>query len=528
MAEKHTNRSTMNRRGYLRGLAASGAGVGALSVATGSARAGSDEENEDEDTHDLDGDELYLVFGADTSERDLDGWIEDHYDEINGTGQESFTNVVQYQDVSQLNVTQQGHAVSIAIDGGEATAIQEVDQDNVNAQEGTANSITVDEETRDETFDDPNRVYIIFAEETGARTFTGWVAREDTYQNEQAVRATVEQAQEVDQFNYSSQSAAVAIAERCSRARAYQQSWQTNENYQHADAVAAAIGGADERTSEAEVEQAQEVGQLNVTEQGAAIAIAAGKESVAEAYQQSSQLNLNEQIAEAAAIAFDTRPVADVIDCAEMAGELPEDAVTQSKKGGKQSNIQEASAEISQAQRVGQENINLQNAAIAAATSDSSATARQASYQGNFNAQVASAEAVSLEEGHTNARAVLNGADATDDESWALAYENGDTDQQTAAAEIGQLQFIEQLNVNEQLAAIAFAADCGEATAEQVNYETNENVQLAEAGVVSIDGDGKACNREKDDEKDKNGKKNDGKNEKDETGKTEDRRLLYR
>ncbi|WP_232833897.1 hypothetical protein [Saliphagus sp. LR7] len=514
MVEKDADYVTMNRRGYLKGLAASSAGVGALSVATGSARAGSGDEQSAEDTHDLDGDELYLVFGADSSERDLDGWVDDHCAEINGNGQESLASVIQYQDVSQLNVTQQGYAVSIAIDGGEATAIQEAEQSNVNTQEGTAESIAIDEETRDETFTDPTTVYVVFAEETGTRTFTGWVAKEDSYQNEQSARATIDQDQKVDQLNYSSQSAAVALAEDCSHAQAYQQSWQTNENYQHADAVAAAIGDADEQTADAEVEQAQEVGQLNVSEQGVAIAIAVGKDSVAEAYQQSSQTNLNEQVAEAAAIAFDARSITDVLDCGDMVGELPEDVVSRSDTCKNQSNTQEASADIVQGQQVGQENINLQNAAVAAATDDSSATARQVSYQANFNAQVASAEALTVEEGSANGRAVLNGANASEDQAWALAYENGDVDQQTAAAEISQLQFVQQLNVNEQLTAIAIAGDSGEATAEQVSYETNENIQLAEARAASVGSGDSDCDKKKDG-KDKNGKDKNGKDKTD-------------
>ncbi|ELY56519.1 hypothetical protein C491_13307 [Natronococcus amylolyticus DSM 10524] len=515
----------MKRRGYLRGLAASGAGVGMLSVATSRSRADSkkddkkkDEKEKDEEpkTHDLNGDELYLVFGADADEKGLGGWVDDHREQINGGSQESFANVVQYQDVSQLNVTQQGNAISIAIDGGEAIAVQEADQDNVNVQEGGADSINVEEETRDETFYEPERAYIVFAEETGCRTFSGWVAREDTYQNDQSASATIEQEQTVDQFNYSSQSASVAIAEKGSCARSYQQSWQDNQNYQHAEAVAANIGEGDRQEAEASVEQAQDVSQLNVSEQGVAIAIAVGKKSVAEAYQLSSQLNLNEQVAEATVINFDTMGTRDVIDRAEMTGELPKDAVKRTDDGSKQSNSQDASADITQVQRVGQENISLQNAAIALATKKSNATARQVSYQGNFNAQVASAEALNVSNGHCDACSVLSGTDANGDESWALAYENGDTTEQTAAAEINQLQFVNQLNVNEQFTAIAFAADCGKATAEQLNYQSNRNIQLTEATAVNVD-EGEDGKRDK--KKDDKGRK--GKEKKDKGKKKE-------
>ncbi|NKE34988.1 hypothetical protein GWG54_03985 [Natronococcus sp. JC468] len=528
MAEKDTNRGTMKRRKYLSGLAASGAGIGALSVATSRSRAGSEKnddgkkkdghgkgDDETKDSHDLNGDDLFLVFGADASEKDLGGWVDDHYDEITGE-QDSFGSVIQYQDVDQLNVTQQGNAISIAIDGGEATAIQEAEQDNVNTQAGSATSLNVEEKTRDETFDGAKRAYIVFAEETGCRTFSGWVAREDTYENDQSATATIEQEQTVDQFNYSSQSASVAVAEDGSCAQAYQRSWQANENYQHAAAAAVNIGEADDQDAEASVEQAQEVSQLNVSEQGVAIAIAVGECSNAEAYQVSAQLNLNEQVAEATAINFDVESVDDILERAEMAGELPKDAVKRSDDGGKQSNGQDASAEISQVQRVGQENISLQNAAIALGVEESYATARQVSYQGNFNAQVASAEGLNVEDGHCSARSVLNGSDARGDNSWALAYENGDTDEQTAAAEIEQLQFVEQLNVNEQHTAIAFAADCGKATAEQLSYQANQNVQLAEARAVNEgDGGDDECEDEKKGKKDgKDGKrkgKKDGK-----------------
>jgi hypothetical protein len=73
----------------------------------------------------------------------------------------------------------------------------------------------------------------------------------------------------------------------------------------HAETVAANIGEGDRQEAEASVEQAQDISQLNVSEQGVAIATAVGKKSVAEAYQLSSQLNLDEQVAEATAINFD-------------------------------------------------------------------------------------------------------------------------------------------------------------------------------------------------------------------------------
>ncbi|MDG5818531.1 hypothetical protein [Natronococcus sp. A-GB7] len=528
MAEKNTNRGTMKRRGYLKGLAAGGLGVGTLSVASTRTRAdaGKDDEKKDDEkeeeeeakSHEINGDDLYLVFGADSSEKDLDSWVDKHRDEINGDSGESLPNVIQYQEVSQLNVLQQGNAISIAIDGGDATAVQETEQDNVNVQDASAESIDVAHETRDETFYDPSRVYIVFAEETGCRTFSGWVAREDSYRNEQSARATIEQTQTVDQFNYNSQSASMALAEKGSCARSYQRSWQANENYQHAEAVAANIGEGDRQEAEASVEQAQDVSQLNVSEQGVAIAIAVGECSTAEAYQLSSQLNVNEQTADATAISFGFRSADDILDCAEMEGELPDGAVERTDDGKHQSNGQGASADITQVQRVGQENINLQNAAIALAKKDSDATARQVSYQGNFNAQVATAEGLNVSDGRCSACTVLNGAAANDDGSWALAYENGDSDidLEAAAAEIDQYQFVEQVNVNEQFSAIAYATHCGEATAEQLNYQANQNVQLTEARAVGEgDGEEKDEKKGKKDDKDKKDEKKNGKDEKD-------------
>lgn len=485
MEEKHENHDKMKRRGYLKGIAATGLGAGALGAGTVSTYAGSDE------THDVDGDSVYLIFGADTAKDDLDSWVGDHRDTIAAGSQDSTAQVIQYQNVSQLNVNQQGNAVSIAIDGGEATASQQTDQNNSNTQDGSAESINVDEVTNSETFTDASNVYVIFAEETECRKFNGWVVSEDTYQSEQSARATIEQTQEVDQYNYSSQSTAIAIAHNGSCVRAYQQSSQTNENYQHAEAAAVNIGDADNQDAETSVEQSQEVSQLNVSEQGVAIAIAVGSDSVAEAYQVSSQFNRNEQVADATAINFDSMSVDEVTASANMVGEFSDEKMNRSDDGSSQSNTQDASADITQVQSVGQENISLQNAAVAVGINDSNATARQKSYQGNFNAQVASAEGLNVKDSHCSTTAAVSGEDTNGDESWAIAYENGETEtaQQVAAAEVNQLQFVEQLNVNEQHGAIAYATDNGDAVAEQLNFQLNKNVQVTEASAVNEDVD---------------------------------------
>ncbi|WP_254532334.1 hypothetical protein [Natrinema gelatinilyticum] len=526
MVEDRQNHDGLKRRGYLKGIAATGLGVGIVSMSTASTYASDDESKGS--THNVDGDSVYLVFGADSSEDELDAWVSEHEDEIATGSQDSTTQVIQYQDVSQLNVNQQANAVSIAIDGGEATAIQQADQNNRNTQQGRAESINISETENSETFNGVGNVYIVFAEETGYREFNGWVVGDEIYQSEQSAQASIEQSQEVNQFNYSSQSTAVAIAEDGSDAEAYQQSAQTNENYQHAEAVAANLGGdekgkkkkgkkrkkgkkgkkktVDGQEATASIEQWQEVSQLNVSEQGVAIAIAVGSDSVAEAYQVSSQFNLNEQVADATAINFEWTSAAEVVANADMVGEFSDEKMDRTDDGSSQSNTQEASADITQVQSVGQENISLQNAAVAVGTDGSTATARQESYQANLNAQVASAEALNLDSSHCSATAVVSGEDSNGDESWAIAYENGDneTAQQVATAEINQLQFIEQLNVNEQNGAIAYAADSCDAVAEQLNYQLNQNVQEAEASAVN-EGEGDTDKKEK--KKEEKGKK---------------------
>ncbi|QFU84388.1 serine-rich family protein [Natronorubrum aibiense] len=498
MVDDQSNRDGLKRRGYLKGVVGTGLGIGILSMSTATTHA-SDDENDTEDdaenkgnTHNVDGDSVYLVFGADTSEDDLDAWVAEHKDEITEGSRDSITQVVQYHDVSQLNVNQQATAVSIAIDDGEATAIQQANQNNNNTQKGHAESINISETENSETFNDVSNVYIVFAEETGYREFNGWVVRDETYQSEQSAQVTIEQSQTVNQLNYSSQSAAVAIAEGGSDAEAYQQSAQTNENYQHAEAAAVNVSSNEKETGDGQealesVEQWQEVAQLNVSEQGVAIAIAVGSGSVAEACQVSAQCNLNEQVADATAINFEWTSADEVVANADMVGEFSDEEMNRTDDGSSQSNTQEESANITQVQSVGQENISLQNAAIAVGTDDSTATARQESYQANLNAQVASVEALNVQDSHCSATVVVSGKDTNGDKSWAIAYENGDneTAQQMATAEINQLQFIEQLNVNEQNGAIAYAANSDDAVAEQLNYQLNKNVQVAETSAVN-------------------------------------------
>ncbi|RBI59268.1 hypothetical protein DMJ13_24220 [halophilic archaeon] len=485
MRENNGNHSKVKRRGYLKGIAAAGMSVGAVTQLSDSASAASD------DVVHADGESVYLVFGADTSSTDLESWVENHKGDIAASSQQSSSEVIQYQNVSQLNVNEQGNAVAISIDGGDAEAIQRTYQNNQNTQQGSAQSINAKKETKEQTFSGVGNAYVVFAEETECREFSGWVVSDDAYESEQSAEADIDQTQVVEQFNYNSQSTAVAIAEDSSYSRAYQRSYQENNNLQSAEALAANAGDGDSQNADSSVDQWQDVNQLNVNEQGVAVAVAVGDGSVAKAWQISCQFNVNKQVASATAINFEPKTMSEVTASADMNGDFSDSDVTRSKDGSEQSNQQVASADIDQVQSVGQENINIQNAAIAVALEDSQATATQASYQGNFNAQIASATAVNVEDGRYSASKVMDGTDAKGDESWAVAYENGgdQANQQTADVDITQLQLIEQLNVNEQFSAIAFATNCGNASAEQVNYQVNENVQIAEGTATNEGGD---------------------------------------
>ncbi|SEO19637.1 hypothetical protein SAMN04487948_10125 [Halogranum amylolyticum] len=477
MAENNDYREKLGRRGYLKGIAAAGMGAGVLSSTSGRADAASHD-----DTH-VDGDDIYLVFGAETSEADLDSWVKQHADEIKSNSQQSSSEVIQFQDVSQLNVTQQGAAVAISIDGGEADAIQRTEQNNENTQAGSAQSINEAQQKEKRTFKDVGNAYVVFAEETGCREFSGWVVSDSTYESEQSAEAAIDQMQEVEQANFNTQSAAVAVAVNGSSSQAYQESYQENNNLQAADAVAANIGEGTSQSADSSVGQSQEVDQLNASEQGVAIAIAVGEESVAEACQVSCQYNVNKQLADATAINFDSKSLKEVTAHADMKGDISEKELTHSQNGSDQSNVQAAAATVEQLQAVSQLNANEQNLAVAVAVDDSTATATQTSYQGNFNAQIAEATALNVDAGQSKMSKVVTGKDVKGDDTWAVAYDKGNsqTTQQTAAADITQMQFVEQLNVNEQIAAIAVAIGEGDATAEQVNYQVNQNVQQAQA-----------------------------------------------
>lgn len=477
MTESKERSAKIKRRGYLKGIAAAGMGAGVLSSSSGRADAASND-----DTH-VDGDDVYLVFGADTSSTDLESWVQEHIFDIKASSQQSSSEVIQFQDISQLNVTQQGVAVSISIDGGEAEAVQRTYQSNENTQAGSARSINAAQQKEKQTFKDVGNAYVVFAEETGCREFSGWVVSDNAYESEQSAEATIDQEQEVEQANLNSQSTAVAISVNGSCSRAYQRSYQENNNVQTADAVAANVGKGTSQSADSSVDQSQTVDQLNASEQGVAIAIAVGEGSVAKAWQVSCQFNVNKQVADATAINLDPKSVTEVTAEAKIQGDFSEKELTHSRDGSQQSNIQAAAANVEQFQAVRQLNANEQNTAVAVAVNDSTATATQASYQGNFNAQIAKAVALNIDAGQSKASKVVTGRDLKGDDTWAVAYDKGSaqTTQQVAEADITQMQFVEQLNVSEQFVAIAVALDDGSATAEQVNFQVNQNVQQAQA-----------------------------------------------
>ncbi|GAA5058848.1 hypothetical protein GCM10025751_42410 [Haladaptatus pallidirubidus] len=484
----------------MKGIAAAGLGAGTVLSASSAA------------TTDADGQNVYLLFGVDTEE-DLESWLENQNGDAKSSSQDSSSEVIQYQDVDQLNVNQQENAVAISIDGGQADAIQRAYQTNANTQDGDAQSINAKKEDKEHTFKGVKDAYIIFAGDTDSREFSGWVVSDHTYKSEQTANAEIDQEQEVDQVNYNSQSTAVAIAEGGSYARSFQRSYQRNQNAQEAAALALNIadghnhghkkkhkhnhkkqhkhkhkkqhkhGHDHDQDANSSVEQWQDVDQLNVNEQGVAVAISVGEDSIAKAWQVSIQLNINEQVANAAAINFDPQSVEEAAASARMQGDFSDSNVKRMDNDGQQSNAQGSSATVSQFQNVSQQNINLQNAAVAVALNRSDSYATQSSHQANFNAQIAEATAANIDVGKWMGNGVLNGQDAKGDGSWAVSYDNGgsQSNQQTALADIEQAQYVEQLNVNEQYSAVAYAEDDGTAIAEQLNYQVNRNEQVAEA-----------------------------------------------
>lgn len=486
----------------------------ALAMVAGGApavAAGEDADTGSDSIHALeDGEELYLVFGADLGDMTLEEYIEAH---ASGTAAAD-AEVTQYQDVSQVNINQQGNATSISIDGGEATAVQEATQQNDNVQFGDGSSSSV----QSTQFEDVGSVTVVLGNGDG-KHFDGWGVADKKGDKadvdaDQAADAEVTQVQEVGQLNYNEQNVAFAIAENESEAVALQYSEQANQNLQQGVANATNVymgdGEFSDQSAQASVEQGQATDQMNVNEQDGAVAIAVGNNSTATAIQFTEQTNFNEQIGEADAANIIAGMPGMNVATAGFTGDNgvvqtestleglhgDKDADKDHKKGSDE--IQTATTEVTQEQGVEQMNVNLQNTAFAYATNSSNATALQLSYQQNINAQVGFAEALNVYAGpgHVNDGVIasettsvtLGGNDVGGVSGIAYDSDANQTNdvEQHATAQIEQVQFVTQENVNEQQAAVAVADNGGSADSAQLTIQENENVQFASVAATNV------------------------------------------
>lgn len=453
------------------------------------------------------GEDLYFVFGAELENRSADEFIEsqlaDRPESI--TDQEEIADVVQYQDVEQVDFNRQGGAISIAIDGGEATAIQEANQQNANSQVGEATAENTLSMPEDVAFENVGNVHIVFG--TGDnQTFDGWsiadgTGDEPTQDVTQPTEASTAQEQDVDQVNFNDQSAAFAIAEDASEAVAYQRSTQANQNLQQGSTELSETAVNDPATTQssvASIDQSQNVSQANQNQQGLAVAIAVGPESVATAIQITDQTNLNEQVASTEVVS-----VLDAMSGMNVATADVDNSSVLSTTGGDGGDdtdaTEEAAVSVTQYQSAEQVNVNLQSAAVAIAVNESNATAIQLAEQRNYNEQVGAVDAETtdplLEAAAgaviTNETTVTIGGNEIDGNSLLALDYDGENGQQTdgdqySAAELDQTQFVSQINVNQQQAALAIAQDNGSADASQITIQENRNVQFGDTEATTV------------------------------------------
>ncbi len=139
-----------------------------------------------------------------------------------------------------MNINQQNNATSIAIDGGEATAIQQANQYNDNEQFADAAAQNV--QIQETAFEDVGTVNVVIGNGNGQQ-FDGWGIADKKGDKadidaDQSADTVVTQSQVVGQLNYNEQSTAFALAENGSDAIALQQSQQSNQNLQHGAANA--------------------------------------------------------------------------------------------------------------------------------------------------------------------------------------------------------------------------------------------------------------------------------------------------
>ncbi|ELY95686.1 hypothetical protein C483_01034 [Natrialba hulunbeirensis JCM 10989] len=511
-----------------------------LAVGAPAAAAGEDVSTSG-DVHALEnGEELYLVFGAELDGMTLDEYIEAH------VGGEADATVNQYQDVEQVNINQQSNATAISIDGGEATAVQEANQYNDNEQ--FAEALAETDAGQVTTFDDVGTVNVVLGNGDG-KQFDGWgIADKKGHKDDvdtdadQVAEAEVTQSQLVGQLNYNEQSTAFALADNESEALAIQQSHQTNQNLQQgvANATNVYAGGGDfmDQSADATVNQEQAAYQENVNQQDAAVAIAVGENSTATAIQLTEQSNFNEQIGAAdassvfaslAGMNIATSGVDDAAameDTAQAVSGLDEKADEKKyddkkhddkhddkkddkkhddkkdkdhhKKGAADGDAQTATSGVAQAQEVEQMNVNLQSSAIAWATNGSDATAVQLAHQQNLNAQIGFADALNVYAGpgyvhdstiHSETTSMtLGGGDVEGAPGIAFDTDAQQTNdvEQDATAQIQQIQYVLQENVNQQQAAVAIADDGGSADAAQVTLQENENVQFGAVSATNV------------------------------------------
>ena len=488
------------------------------------------------------GEDVYLVFGVDLGDQSVEEFIDDHVTDNPGepaADQDTVSEVIQYQDVGQVNINEQGEAVAIAMDGAEATAIQEVNQQNANTQEGVAsaeNNAGVSQET---TIEEVGDVFVVMGDENG-QEYNGWGAVDEDGETtvSQDAEASVSQAQAVNQANIVQNNTALAFAENGSEATAVQMTEQSNINLQEGYASATNVYGADlegdkdlhdehkkydgdstapsaEQDADASVEQAQEIEQVNSVEMGSAIAIAVGEDSSATAVQITDQTNLNEQLgtAEAMNVLMDSAGMHVATASADGATEVvtqdaDEEYSDTELKGDEASDVgQTAEANVTQYQSVEQVNINLDSSAQAIATDGSTAEAVQLTFQQNVNAQIGSAEALNvfLEDDDidyddakdqyegaiktSTTTAMVNGDGLADANSTTFDYD-GDNEQlndveQHSSAEVEQSQEVAQMNLQSNN-ALAVAEDAGDAFAFQMTMQENENLQFTSAESASV------------------------------------------
>ncbi|WP_345781288.1 PGF-CTERM sorting domain-containing protein [Natronobeatus ordinarius] len=516
----------------------------AFSLVAAAGPALADEGDNNDEFHALENDEgLYLVFGADLGDQTLEEYIETQANPGDDV------DVVEYTDVENVEVTQEGQAASVSIDGGEAVAIQDATQQNANSQTGEATAVNAEVDRYSAEFENVGDVTLIFGNGDDQR-FTGWGIGDGDGEEisvSQVAEATVQQGQEVAQANVNQQSTALAFAENGSEAVAFQLSQQSNLNLQEGAANATNVFAADldedkdrhakhkkhdggvgidaDQDADATVEQVQVVDQLNVNEQHSAVAIAVGSNSSATAIQMTDQTNLNEQVgtAEAANILMQTAGMNVAMAGTDAGNDLltkdgKEKLHPEEKKGhdDKADVTQTAEASVTQIQSVEQANFNNQSAAVAIAVNDSQATAVQLSFQQNINAQIASADALNIFEAEigdgdehkkgekkhtdehnfdslvlTNTTSVTLDGDAVEGASHLSFDYDGSNEQlndveQWSNAEVQQSQEIMQVNLNQQQGAFAVAEDNGSADTVQLTIQENENIQFASAESTTV------------------------------------------